>query len=117
VRSYIAGLDLRLTGPKPSPWLFPDASDPARPRVAEVFRTDVWRRLLEAVGLPHLKPHGARHSYGTNLLRATGDIHYVAQQPGQSSVKVTEDYYLHQYRASRTGVEPGRRRVTTSHLR
>jgi integrase len=51
--------------------------------------------LLEASGLPHLKPHGARHSYGTNLLRATGDIHYVAQQLGHSSVKVTEDYYLH----------------------
>jgi integrase len=66
VRSYIAGLDPRLTGTKPSPWLFPDPSDPARPWVAEVFRTDVWRRLLEAVGRPHLKPHGARHSYGTN---------------------------------------------------
>jgi hypothetical protein len=60
-----------------------------------VFRSDVWRPLLAAAGLRHLKPHGARHSYGTNPLRATGDIHYVAQQLGHSSVKVTEDYYLH----------------------
>jgi hypothetical protein len=30
-----------------------------------------------------------------NLLRATGDFHYVAQQLAHSSVKVTEDCYLH----------------------
>ncbi len=93
VRNYIRASDPRLTG-KASPWLFPGPSDAARPWVADVFRRYVWGPLLEASGLPHLKPHGARHSYGTNLLRATGDIHYVAQQLGHSSVKVTEDYYL-----------------------
>jgi integrase len=82
VRNYIAGMDPRLTGSKPSPWLFPGPSDPARPWVPDIFRRYIWGPLLEAAGLPYLKPHGSRHSYGTNLLRATGEIHFVAQQLG-----------------------------------
>jgi integrase len=67
VRNFIRGTDPGLTGTKPSPWLFPGPSNPGQPWRPDVFRAEVWKPLLEAAGLPYLKPHGDRHSYGTNL--------------------------------------------------
>jgi hypothetical protein len=67
VRNFIRGTDPGLTGTKLSPWLFPGPSNPGQPWRPDVFRAEVWKPLLEAAGLPYLKPHGDRHSYGTNL--------------------------------------------------
>ena len=54
-----------------------------------------WNRMVEASGLPHLSIHGARHTLGTNLRRASGSLHLVQEVLGHSSINTTAKYYDH----------------------
>jgi len=54
-----------------------------------------WNRMVAASGLPHLSIHGARHTLGTNLRRATGDLHMVQEVLGHSSIHTTAKFYDH----------------------
>jgi integrase len=95
IRNLIEARERRLTGVEPPRWLFSNPEDATRPWRRDVFRRRVWKPLLKAAGLRYIKPHGARHTYCTNLYRATGDVEYVARQAGHASSQVTRDYYLH----------------------
>jgi site-specific recombinase XerD len=54
-----------------------------------------WTACLERAGVPHRKVHMARHTYATNLLRATGgDLSSVGKALGHASLTSTE-VYLH----------------------
>jgi integrase/recombinase XerD len=75
-------------------WLFP-----SRLHGHEVITTRgahklVTRAALKA-GLPiWVHPHSLRHTYGTKLMRETGDIFLVSRVLGHSTIKTTASYYL-----------------------
>lgn len=54
-----------------------------------------WLRVVKASGLPRLSIHGARHTLGTNLRRASGSLHLVQEVLGHSSINTTARYYDH----------------------
>ena len=45
--------------------------------------------------MPRYTPHELRHTRGSLLYKATGDIYAVSRFLGHSSVKVTEQIYVH----------------------
>lgn len=64
---------------------------PHRPMVASTFHR-WWERLISRAGIPYRKPHTTRHTYGTELQDATGDILAVSQALGHASTATTEMY-------------------------
>jgi integrase len=71
--------------------------------------TDWWRRIEEAAGVRHRKPHMMRHTFATDVLDATeGDLYAVKELLGHSSTRVTE-VYLH---SSRTRTESAVKALT-----
>jgi integrase len=71
--------------------------------------TDLWRRIDEAAGVRHRKPHIMRHTFATDVLDATeGDLYAVKELLGHSSTRVTE-VYLH---SSRTRTESAVKALT-----
>jgi integrase/recombinase XerC len=71
--------------------------------------TDWWRRVEEAAGVRHRKPHMMRHTFATDVLDATeGDLYAVKELLGHSSTRVTE-VYLH---SSRTRTESAVKALT-----
>lgn len=66
----------------------------------EAFRRRIWNEAVAAAGLPpSLTPHDLRDTAASLMLQATGDLYYVKEQLGHSSVKVTERY-AHTYPGS-----------------
>jgi integrase len=97
------------------PWLFYADRDPATyestdetagtlddSNVRRVMRA-ILRRLHKAdeeVGLPererfpvHFSPHGFRHTFASQLLADGKSLHYVREQLGHESIKLTADTY------------------------
>jgi len=57
-----------------------------------------WKRVEEAAGVDHKKPHMTRHTFATDVLDATdGDIYAVKELLGHTSTRTTE-IYLHSSR-------------------
>lgn len=55
----------------------------------------IVERNVMAAGLPSwVHPHTLRHSYGTKLMRETGDIFLVSRVLGHSKIDTTARYYL-----------------------
>jgi integrase len=54
-----------------------------------------WARLLKQVGLPHLKLHGARHSFATILLQQEVDIKVISHYLGHTDISTTQNIYQH----------------------
>lgn len=48
-----------------------------------------------AAKLPYIGPHGLRHSYGTDMMRAGVAPRVVQERLGHSSVTITLDLYSH----------------------
>lgn len=48
-----------------------------------------------AAGLPHIKLHGARHTYATLALSAGVPLHIVSKRLGHSTLAVTANVYTH----------------------
>ena len=84
----VAGVEL-------SPWIFPAATEPAKPMNDAWFRDRVWRPLLEKAEVRHIRVHDARHTYASILLRRGVTPAYVCKQMGHSSIQVTVDLYGH----------------------
>ena len=82
-------------GVAPSSWVFPSATDPAKPLNDAWFRDRVWRPLLDKAGVRHVRVHDARHTYASLMLRRGVPIVYVSKQLGHSSIAVTVDLYGH----------------------
>ncbi len=51
--------------------------------------------LLAKAGLPRVKFHGLRHSHGTILLAAGGNLKAVSERVGHSRTSMTSDVYSH----------------------
>ena len=87
----VSGL-LRYMQSHTSPYVFPGRyGPPMTPRGAY----QVVLRNAQAAGLPDwVHPHTLRHSYGTKLMRETGDIFLVSRVLGHSNMQTTARYYL-----------------------
>ena len=74
-----------------SPFIFPGADGSLKPRAGR-YRVMAH---AEAAGLPDwVHPHTLRHTYGSSVQRALGDLFLTARVLGHRSVKTTADYYL-----------------------
>jgi integrase len=60
-----------------------------------VFRRDVFYKLLTKAKLPKIRIHDIRHTYASMLLQAGAPVHYVKDQLGHSSISTTVDLYGH----------------------
>jgi integrase len=59
------------------------------------FRTNVWKKALEASALGfHVTPHGLRHAHASWLLAGGADLQVVKERLGHGSITTT-DKYLH----------------------
>ena len=54
-----------------------------------------WAELLEAAGIPHLKLHGARHTFATVMLQKNVDIKLVSHYLGHTDITTTQNIYQH----------------------
>lgn len=62
--------------------------------VTETFDGQLRRRCQD-LGIPLVTPHTLRHTFATRFMEQGGDIYYLSQILGHSSVAVTEKMYLH----------------------
>ena len=51
--------------------------------------------MVEAIGVPHLTPHGLRHQYATAARDAGIDMDVISKNLGHASVAITNDIYAH----------------------
>ena len=65
-------------------WVFPGV-DGKKPMDEHLFRRRVFKPLLVAAKLRHIRIHDLRHGYATLLLGAGVDLQYVSQQLGHHS--------------------------------
>jgi integrase len=67
--------------------------------IGEPLRPDTvsaaFRRHVRDAGLPHLTPHGLRHTFATVGLEAGVDVLYIAELLGHSSPAITQSIYQH----------------------
>jgi site-specific recombinase XerD len=72
----------------------PTWSDPTRPMAYSSFWR-WWNRCVERAGVRYRRPHMSRHSYGTKLARASGNLAAVQKALGHASIRTTVDTYVH----------------------
>jgi integrase len=94
-RYSIRQAEAAVAGIEPSPWVFPSATDSAKPLNDAWLRDRVWRPLLERAGVRHVRVHDARHTYASLMLRRGVPVVNVSRQLGHSSIAVTVDLYGH----------------------
>jgi integrase len=71
------------------------------------FYNDVWRPVMQAGGLPYVKPHTLRHTYASLLIGQGASLAYVKEQLGHASIKMTVDTYGHLMPSMQHGVVDG----------
>ncbi len=62
---------------------------------ASNFRKRVFYPMLKEAGLRRVRVHDLRHTFASLLIDQTKNLHYVKEQLGHSSIKVTSDIYGH----------------------
>lgn len=62
--------------------------------VTETFDGQLRRRCRD-LGLPLVTPHTCRHTFATRYMQSNGNIYFLSQILGHSSVAVTEKMYVH----------------------
>jgi integrase len=65
--------------------------NPLEPRKA----AKKWAELLKAVGIPHIKLHGARHTFATVMLQKNVDTKVVSHYLGHTDISTTQNIYQH----------------------
>jgi integrase len=64
---------------------------------------DAFARVIKKAKLPHVTPHGLRHTYASLLLTAGTDVYYVSRMLGHASIQETADTYGRWLPANRPG--------------
>ena len=59
------------------------------------YISEIFRRLVQEAGLPHLTFHGLRHEHASLLLSAGVPITAVSKRLGHASAAITSDLYSH----------------------
>jgi len=88
--------------PTPPPWLFPSLADPSRPMDPNA-PNHLLRRLCDRLGLPRIRVHDLRHTYGSLLLASGAPVELVAERMGHSAPTVTLNVYRHLLQEERRG--------------
>jgi len=73
--------------------IFP--SNGSNPINASNFRKRIFYPMLLKAELRRVRVHDLRHTYASLLIAQTKNLHYVKEQLGHSSIKVTSDIYGH----------------------
>jgi len=74
-----------------SDYLFAGRSGPLSPRSGHFIVCSYAKKI----GLPDwVHPHSLRHTYGTKIMRETGDIFLVSRVLGHADISTTAKYYL-----------------------
>ena len=89
LRAVLAAHRQRATGEL----LFPNAE--GKPLCGDNFRKRVFKRALEAAGVPKIRFHDIRHTFASLLLAQGESIYYVKEQMGHASITTTVDVYGH----------------------
>ena len=72
-----------------SPWVFPAADDPARPRSDEL---SLWRRVRRRAGIEDVRLHDLRHTFASQAVLRGVALPVVARLLGHQSEKMTLRY-------------------------
>lgn len=89
-----AAVQRQLTSP--GPWLIPNPSDPREPFPIKRWYKTVYRRAVQAAGLPRkFNWHSLRHTFASRMLMAGASTKTVAQAGGWTSEKMVADVYGH----------------------
>ncbi len=64
---------------------------------------DAFAPVVKAATLPHVTPHGLRHTFASLLLQAGTDVYYVSRMLGHASISETVDTYGRWLPANRKG--------------
>ncbi|AFV76340.1 site-specific recombinase XerD [Thermus oshimai JL-2] len=85
----------------PELWVFP-GNDPSRPLDPNTLNHTL-RRIAQRLGLPPLRVHDLRHSYGSHLLANGAPLEVVAERMGHASPTITLGIYRHVLEHERQG--------------
>ena len=73
-------------------WLFPSSRNPSG-HILRKALSEAWRRVCLEVGVPAgVKLYCARHTYATDVMRATRDPFLTMRLMGHTKISVTEKY-------------------------
>lgn len=61
----------------------------------QYFTTSILKRDCETLSIPKMRFHDLRHTFATRYLTSGGDITHLSLILGHSSVKITQDIYIH----------------------
>ncbi|GIW24743.1 MAG: hypothetical protein KatS3mg069_1010 [Meiothermus sp.] len=87
--------------PPPGMWVFP-GNDPARPLEYNAPGRAL-RRIVERLGIPTLRVHDLRHSYGSHMLANGAPLELVAERLGHANATITLSIYRHVLEHERRG--------------
>ena len=92
----------------PGLFLFPSRKSPSRP-VEPNAPNHLLRRLCRQHGLPEIRVHDLRHTYGSFLLAQGAPVELVSERMGHANPTITLGIYRHLLEEERKGwvVEPG----------
>ncbi|GIW28195.1 MAG: site-specific integrase [Meiothermus sp.] len=102
LRAYHAMWEDRLGETPPATlWLFP-GNDPTRPLDYRA-PAHALRRIVKALGIPPLRVHDLRHSYGSHLLANGAPLELVSERMGHANANITLSIYRHVLEHERQG--------------
>lgn len=59
------------------------------------FTTNILKKDCDLIGIPKMRFHDLRHTFATRYLTSGGNITHLSLILGHSSVKITQDIYVH----------------------
>ena len=98
-----AAIDAEAANAVLDSWVFPGV-DGKSPMDEHLFRRRVFKPLLVAAKLRHIRIHDLRHTYASLLLGNGVDLQYVSQQLGHHSPSFTLSCYAHLLPTDRHGL-------------
>jgi integrase len=57
--------------------------------------SNLFHRVIRSAKMRHIRVHDMRHTFASQLLERGVPLHYVKEQLGHSSIKITADLYAH----------------------
>lgn len=87
--------------PAPDTWVFP-GNDPSKPLDYNA-PGHALRRIVERLGIPPLRVHDLRHSYGSHMLSHGAPLELVSERMGHANATITLSIYRHVLEHERKG--------------
>jgi site-specific recombinase XerD len=88
----VEGLLATQIGPRAEGWVFPSSRYPGQP-IKRAALTQAWRRTANKAGVsPNVDLYCARHTFGTDLFKATKDPFLTRDLMGHTDLSTTDRY-------------------------